>query len=156
VTHRFQARIYRVGILRCVDLPTTVSRAFADWKNAPVRVRIGTAEGRTRLVSRGGGETRVFLDGTLRRAAGVDTDDDVELELEFDESADREPFPDDLVEKAEMIEGGIDTLFTLPPGLRGQILKFLGSARSDDARRKRLSRCVELIEERIDKQRRNS
>jgi hypothetical protein len=149
--HRFSATIYRVGILRCVDLPAGVAATFAEWDNAPVRVRVGRGEARTRLVPRGEGGLRCFLDGALRKAAGVDSGDRVDVEITLDESADREPFPDDLMAVAEQLEGGIETLLTLPPGLRGQILKFLDGARSDATRRKRLARCRELLIERIAK-----
>lgn len=147
---RFRARIYRVGILRCVDLPDGIAAAFSDWDHAPVRVRVGRGEARTRLVPGGEHGTRCFLDGALRKAAGVDTGDEVEVEITLDESADREPFPDDLMAIAEEFDGGVDVLFTLPPGLRGQILKFLAAARTDATRRKRLARCRELIRERLE------
>ena len=150
--HRFRARIYRVGILRCVDLPEAVSLAFGDWDHAPVRVRVGRGEAHTRLVPRCDGGHRVFLDGRLRKAAGVDTDDEIELVVALDESVDREPFPDDLMATAESIDGGVDALLTLPPGLRGQILRFLAGARSEPTRRKRLTRCAELLAERIERQ----
>lgn len=148
---RFRARIYRVGILRCVDLPAEVGALFAEWDHAPVRVRVGRGEARTRLVPRGGDDFRCFLDGALRRRAGVDAGDEVEVEIVLDETADREPFPDDLLAVAEQIDGGIEALMTLPPGLRGQILKFLGAARGAATRRKRLARCRELLQERVEK-----
>lgn len=146
----FRAAIYRVGILRCVDVPERVGRQFAHWRNAPVRVSIGQASGCTRLVARGEGLYRVFLDTKVRRAAGVDTGDEVMVRLQLDPSIDSEPFPDDLLDVAEGIEGGLEALMVLPPGLKRQILKALGEAKSAPVRAKRLRRVAQILEERIE------
>lgn len=147
--HEFQGRIYQVGILRCVDLPRAVGDRFAAWRNAPVEVAVGAHAARTRLVSRGDGLFRVFLDTRLRKGACVDTGDTVKVTLRLDTAVDREPFPDDLLEVAAAIDGGMEALMTLPPGLRRQVLKFLGEAKSASARAKRRQRIHELLKKRV-------
>lgn len=144
----FRARIYRVGILRCVNLPERVGRHFARWRNAPVRIAIGDHTRTTRLTGRAGGGFRVFIDGRLRKAAGVDTGDDVQLRIALDPSIDHEPFPDDVLDVADGVDGGLQALMLLPPGLKRQILKFLGEAKSPAARTRRLRRLADLLNER--------
>ena len=90
----FRARIYKVGILRCVDLPDRVGRHFSRWRNAPVRLAIGRHECTTRLVPRKEGGYRAFLDARLRKAAGVEAGDEVTVSVQLDLSIDPEPFPD--------------------------------------------------------------
>lgn len=146
----FMARIYKVGILRAIDLPERVGRRFARWRNAPVRVSVGGHVQTTRLTPRAEGGFRVFLDSRLRKAAGVDAGDRVRLRVDLDEGIDREPFPDDVLQIAEGIDGGLEALMLLPPGLKRQVLKFLGEARSPSARAKRLRRIEQLIQERVE------
>ena len=46
------------------------------------------------------------------------------------------------------VEGGLEVVELLPPGLRRQMLVFLEEAKSPQTRRKRLSRVRELLEKR--------
>jgi hypothetical protein len=91
---RFQAfagRIYKVGIIRCVDVPAAVSNALRrEQSDLPV---CGTVEGvpvQTRLVSRGNGCPRMAIHGDIRRKLRVDAGAVVEIALERDEES-REP-----------------------------------------------------------------
>ncbi len=150
--HSFRARIYRVGILRCVDVPHEVGAAFADWQHPPVRLRLGAVEARTHMAPAGEGTFRVYLDGALRKKAGVDAGDEVELSIALDPALQAEPFPEDLLDLADGLAGGMIVLETLPPGLKRQVLSFLDGAKSAPVRRKRLGRIEELLRERASKQ----
>src|SRR5579863_10311637 len=96
-THAFSARIGRIGINFCVDVPARVSRALG--RKGPVPV-VGTAGGtavlRTTLVPRGGGRHRLFLDGAARAQAGVGEGDVVAIELAADEAPCAPEVPADL------------------------------------------------------------
>lgn len=148
----FRGRIYRVGILRCVDVPHEVGAEFADWRHPPVRFRIGTQSGRSHLAPAGGGAYRLYLDGALRKKLGVDAGDEVEVEIHLDPSLQAEPFPEEVHELAAGIPGGETVLATLPPGLKRQILAFLAGAASGATRDKRLCRIEEILRERAEKQ----
>lgn len=150
--HLFAATIYRVGILRCVDVPHEVGAAFAGWRHPPVRLWVGGHEATSHLVPRGGGHFRLFLDGELRGAARVDDGDRVEVRLALDPSIEAEPFPDDVLDVAESVPGGLAVLETLPPGLKGEVLRFLAAARQATTRRKRLARLERFLRERAAKQ----
>lgn len=150
--HEFVARVYRVGILRCVDVPMEVGAGLADWRHPPVRVRVGGREGHSHLVPAGSGRFRLFLDGALRAAAGVDDGDSVAIELRLDPSIDAERFPDDLLDVAAEIPGGLVALETLPPGLKGEVLRLLAGAKQAATRHKRLARIEQLLRERAAKQ----
>ena len=56
--------------------------------------------------------------------------------------------PDDVLAAAAEIECGLEVVELLPPGLRRQMLEFVGTAKSVETRRKRVARVIELIEER--------
>lgn len=150
--HEFVARVYRVGILRCVDVPREVGASLSEWRHPPVRLRVGGREGQSHLVPAGSGRFRLFLDDALRAAAGVDDGDSVAIELRLDPSIDAERFPDDLLDVAAAVPGGLVVLETLPPGLKGEVLRFLSGAKQASTRRKRLARIEQLLRERAAKQ----
>jgi hypothetical protein len=86
--HVFAGRIYKVGIIRFVDVPAAVSKELAlGVTNLPVR---GTVEGlplNTTLVSRGNGCHRVAIHGDIRKKLDVDAAAIVEIALERDEES---------------------------------------------------------------------
>lgn len=72
---QFTARIYKQGINPCVDGPAEVSQAFGRRGHIPVT---GTLNGHpitATLVSKGGGQHRLYINGAMRKQAGVDTGD---------------------------------------------------------------------------------
>ena len=89
--HVFSGGIYKVGIIRFVDVPAGVSREIAGGA-ANVAVQ-GTVEGvplRTTLVPRGQGCHRLAIHGEIRKKLRVDAGAVVEVALERDEES-REP-----------------------------------------------------------------
>ncbi len=146
----FEAHIYRQGILRCVDVPSAVSAALDDWQYPPVVATVGGEQRATTLMRRREGGFRLFLHDELRKAANVDTGDRVDVVLTFDE-APTDVVPDDIIEAAERLDGGVEALELLPPGLRREMLRFVGGAKNDSVRAKRVARVVEMIGERAAK-----
>ena len=143
----FEAVIRRQGILRVVDVPDEFAEQVVDWDFPPVIARVGSVERVTTLVRRVDGGLRLFLHDQLRRAAGVDTGDAVQVDLRIDDSP-LLPIPDDMMFMAARVEGGLEVVELLPPGLRRQMLVFLEEAKSPETRRKRLSRVRELLQKR--------
>lgn len=143
----FEAVIYRQGILRAVDVPREFAAQVSDWDFPPVIATVGGVERATTLVRRSDGGLRLFLHDQLRKAAAVDTGDAVQVDLRIDDSP-LLPIPDDMMQVAESVDGGLEAIELLPPGLRRQMLVFLEEAKRPDTRRKRLVRLRELLEER--------
>jgi len=143
----FEALIYRQGILRVVDVPEEFGEQVADWDFPPVVATVEGVERATTLVRRADGGLRLFLHDQLRKAAGADTGDTVQVDLRLDESP-LLPIPDDAMRVAESVDGGLEVVELLPPGLRRQMLVFLEEAKRPETRRKRLVRVRELLEER--------
>ena len=63
----FEARIYRQGILRVVDVPQDFAEQLADWDFPPVIAELGGVERATTLVRRADGGLRLFLHAVTRR-----------------------------------------------------------------------------------------
>jgi hypothetical protein len=151
----FEAVIYRRGILRAVDVPAEFAAQVAEWAFPPVVVGAGGVERQTTLVPRAEGGLRLFLHDHLRKAAGVDTGEAITVALRLDD-APLLPIPDDMMLVASGIEGGLETVEVLPPGLRRQMLDFLAGAKQPETRRKRLLRVAELLEARAAKLRKEA
>ena len=108
-THRFVATIYKLWMMRHVDVPDDVARSLAkelaaggtsegsrhgarsSKKNRPVRtkyipvfVTVNGQEARVTLVPAGGGRYRVQLNTALRKAARADAGDEVSVTLRLD------------------------------------------------------------------------
>lgn len=145
----FEAVIYRVGQLRCVDVPPAVSKALADGSGdsgrTPVRVRIGDADEQTSLVPTRSGGHRLFLAAPLRKAAGIDAGDSVELELRPDFRGGEPDLPPELIAALGQVAGGMEELLSRSPADRRQLVRFIEAPKSPQARAGRIAKAVEMV-----------
>jgi len=141
----FRATIYKVGINRCVDVPATIVARLGDDPYINVIV---TSKGHSfpgTLLPRGGAERRLYLNTAVRKSIGVDTGDEVEIRLVFD-PAPRDPWmPGDLAEAFDRRPGAWETFELLAPGLRREILQWIGKAKSAETRFKRIRKLFERL-----------
>jgi hypothetical protein len=138
----FAGSIYKVGVIRYVDVPRDISKKFGSAAHVAV---IGTVEGipvRTTLVSRGKGSYRMAVHGDIRKKLRVDCGAIVEIAIQLDEES-REPvLPPALVlalrnaPKAQRRFRGVTT------ALRRQIVRYLTAVKSQEALERRVSRFV--------------
>jgi hypothetical protein len=123
-----------------VEVPAAVSKAFAAWARSgriAVEGRLNQAALRTTLMPVGGGGHRLYLNGGLRTAAGVDVGDEVLLTL-------RPTQPDEVVAAADVVEAfdaaGVRATFEgLAPSHRREWIRYIDDARSAPARAARLA-----------------
>jgi hypothetical protein len=138
----FRARLERLGINYCVDVPPRVSRALGGARYIPVT---GTAAGRalrSTLVPRGGGRHRLFLDGSVRDPAALQVGDRVDVSLALDTSP-RPAIPDDLADALEAVDGAPAAFVALPPGMYRSVLRWLAEAKRPETRAGRIERIVD-------------
>ena len=143
----FSARIYKVGIIRYVDVPAEISRAL-DVAEAHIPVR-GTVEGLplvTTMVSRGKGTYRVAIHGDIRKKLRVDAGAIVEVVLYHDEES-REPIlPPAMVlalrhsPKAQAIFRGMTV------ALRRQIVRYIVAVKQQATLERRVAGIVRRLE----------
>lgn len=93
----FMATIYKIWMLRYVDVPMEVSRALeknsGKKKHIPVVAIVNGRSTRTTLVPAGGGHYRLQFNATLRKAARADVGDVVGVELRIDRASRELPLP---------------------------------------------------------------
>lgn len=158
--HVFSAKIYKVGIIRFVDVPAAISRAL-DAREAHVPVR-GTVEGValvTTMVSRGKGCHRLAIHGDIRKKLRLDSGAIVEIALERDEEP-REPvLPPALILALRQSPKAHAHFRAMTVALRRQIVRYLTSVKQQPTLERRVATWVRRLEQlaqekkRVDKSR---
>lgn len=150
--HRFTARIYKLAMNYCVDVPAEVSRALSadghSGHHVPVTATAAGRTVRTRLVPRGGGRHRLFLSAPLREAAAAGEGDEVAVTIALDGDRPAPPLPDDLRAALEDVERAADTFAALTPAQHDGMLRWLAEARRPQTRTQRIERIVAEMHDR--------
>jgi Bacteriocin-protection, YdeI or OmpD-Associated/Domain of unknown function (DUF1905) len=145
--HLFSARIYKVGLIRYVDVPAKISRALqASKSHLPVS---GSVEGlplRTTMVSRGNRCHRLAIHGDLRKKLRIDAGAIVEVAIDRDEES-REPvLPPALVIALRHSPKAQAVFRAMTTALRRQIVRYLSSAKQQATVERRVSKFILRLE----------
>jgi Bacteriocin-protection, YdeI or OmpD-Associated/Domain of unknown function (DUF1905) len=160
---KFLATIYRLWVLRYVDVPEAAVKALrqeaesiksagkesaANAKYIPVVATVNGRRVRTTLLPAGGGRYRMQFNTELRKAAQADGGDAVSVELSLDRASREIPVPPDLRAALEQHPKARRAFEQAPPGLRRQILKWMDCVKSESARAKRIDVVIDRMTER--------
>jgi len=159
---RFLATIYKIWMLRYVDVPEEIARALAKAHggrsgkglkqsrplHVPVVAILSGCSASTTMVPAGGGRYRVALNSQQRKAAHADAGDVVRVELRLDRASRSIPVPPDLRAALRKHATAQKAFEKLPPGHRRQFLVWLAGAKSPEARKRRIQRAVDHLLER--------
>ncbi|HXX43750.1 MAG TPA: YdeI/OmpD-associated family protein [Candidatus Acidoferrales bacterium] len=158
---RFMATLYRIWMMRHIDVPEEVARVLQRQmaksraagkavkpKYIPVVATVNRASARTTLVPAGGGRFRMQVNTALRKAARVDTGEVVSVELRIDRESRTLPVPPDLREGLKQHPKAQEAFEALAPGHRRQFIQWVDSAKSEEARTRRLNRAIDVLLER--------
>jgi hypothetical protein len=169
---RFLATIYRIWMMRHVDVPEEVSRALAKQlqkshragtkgraraeargeaanpKYIPVVALVNGRSARVTLTPAGGGRYRVQLNTALRKAARVDVGDLVSVELRLDLASRELPVPGDLRAALKEHPKARQAFEELTTGHRRHFIEWFDSAKGTEARIRRLGRALDVLLER--------
>jgi Bacteriocin-protection, YdeI or OmpD-Associated/Domain of unknown function (DUF1905) len=147
--HVFSGKIYKVGIIRFVDVPSYVSRAIgAGATNVAVAGEVERIPVRTTLVPRGKGLYRIAIHGDIRKKLRVDTGAVVEIAIERDEGS-REPvLPPALVLALRNSPKAQAVFRSMTNALRRQIVRYLTSVKQQSTLESRVCKLVRTLERR--------
>jgi hypothetical protein len=164
ISHRFQATIYRIWMMRHVDVPEQIARELqkqmgharprraqskqAKPKYIPVAAIVNGKSARTTLVPSGGGHFRMQINTVLRKAARADVGDVVGVELRLDRESREVPVPADLRRGLKQHPKAWKAFQGLAAGHRRHFLEWFDSAKSEKARSRRLDRAIDALLER--------
>ncbi len=161
---RFLATIYRIWMMRHVDVPDEVVRALAKQfvsgarlakgrnaatapKYIPVVATVNGKSARTTLVPAGAGRYRMQINTAQRKAAHADAGDVVTVELRIDRASRSLPVPPDLSAGLKRHPKAWKAFRALTPSGRRQFIQWFDSAKSPAARQRRLDRAVDILRE---------
>ena len=145
--HVFAAKIYRVGLIRFVDVPPEISKALGT--NAACIPICGTVEGvplRTTLVPRGNGRHRLAIHGDIRKKLRIDAGAVVEVSLELDEESREPELPPALILALKYAPRAAREFRGMTTALRRQIVRYLTSAKSEATIERRVAKFVARLE----------
>jgi len=147
--HVFCGRIYKVGIIRFVDVPPDVSRAMGSGTaHVPVSGEIEGAVVRSTLVPRGKGCYRLAVHGEIRKKLRVDAGAVVEVALQLDEEP-REPvLPPALVLALRNAPKAQAAFRKMTTALRRQVVRYLTSVKQQSTLERRVVTFVKRLESR--------
>ena len=151
---RFTAAIYRVGILRCIDVPERVRRELGAKSKVSVRVTTRGGEFTTGLVPKKGGGLRLFVRMSILKALDKDAGSRLSLKIRIDPAARRLSVPQDLREAMEANENaGVRKLFDrMAPSFRRELVAWVSAAKRAETRSRRIERAVEMVIEKAARQ----
>jgi hypothetical protein len=167
---RFVATIYKIWMMRHVDLPDEVARSLAKQlpngghsgaaaktanskqgklaKYIPVVAVVGGKRTRTTIVPAGGGHYRMQINTAQRKAARADVGDAVGVELRIDLASRAVAIPGDLGAALRKHPKARKAFGEMPPGHRRQFLMWFDKAKRPETRKRNLDRALDHLLER--------
>jgi len=145
----FSGKIYKMGIIRYVDVPADVSRAIGGGEtHVPVVGEVEGAPLRTTLVSRGKGCYRLALHSEARKKLRVEDGAVVELAIERDEESREPALPPALVFALRNAPKAQVEFCRMTTALRRQIVRYLTSVKQQSTLERRVATLVRRLEQR--------
>ena len=148
----FATVVNKVGINPCVEVPEEISRAFRRRGHVPVRGQLNGRPIKATLVPVGGGRHRLYINGQMRKAAGVGVGDTVTLSLAFDPQPRDPPVPPALAAALEASPAAKAVFDKFPPSHKREILDYLNWLKRPDSLERHIKKLIgELAAEERDK-----
>ncbi len=145
--HVFSAKIYKVGIIRFVDVPSDVSRAVGKGAgHVAVKGEVERVPVRTTLVPRGQGLYRMAIHGDIRRKLRADSGAWVEIAIERDEECREPALPPAVVLALRNAPKAQAVFRAMTTALRRQIVRYLTSVKQRSTLERRVSKLVRALE----------
>lgn len=141
MSYTFSAKIGKVGINPCVDVPKDISDAFGIRGNITVKGFVNHFPFRSTLVPIGDGYHRLYINTEMRRGAAVDVGSTVSISIEFDSAPREYPIPKALLDALR--ENDLREEFeSLTRARRRDILAYLNSLKRPDSMRKNVEKVI--------------
>ena len=145
----FSGKIYKVGIIRYVDVPVDVSQAIGEGEShVPVAGEVQGVPVRTTMVSRGSGGYRLAIHGDIRKKLRADAGAVIEVAIQRDQES-REPvLPPALVLALRNAPRAQAEFRSMTTALRRQVVRYLTSVKQQSTLERRVAVMVRRLEQR--------
>lgn len=125
-----------------MDVPERVSKFSGKRGYVPVKGTLNGFPIRATLVPAGGGCHRLCINGEMRKGAGVDVGDTVNLVLELDTEPRKFPLPLELGEALRKTKSARTAWEGLTPTHRKEILTYLNWLKTAEARKRNVEKII--------------
>jgi hypothetical protein len=145
----FSAKIYKLGINPYVLLPSAIlKKLFKDAGKGkgsiPVKLKINEQIFIQNLVKYSG-KWRLYLNTPMRKTAGKDVGDIIEIDIEFDAAERITPMHPGL-EKALLQNKKAKKVFDeLPPSRQKEILRYINFLKSEESVERNIKRAINFL-----------
>lgn len=146
--HVFSARIYKVWMVRFVDVPADISKKLGPETAVPV---MGTVEGvplRSTVVPRGNGAYRLAIHGDIRKKLHVEAGAVLEVAIRRDEESREPELPPALVLALRNSPKAQQKFRAMTTALRRQIVRYLVAVKSQATLERRVLKFIARLEKR--------
>ena len=144
----FSGRIYKVGLIRYVDVPADISKRLDGGPHVPVAGEVDGVPLRTTLVSRGRGAYRLAIHGDVRKKLRVDSGAVVEVAIAVDEQSREPELPAALALALRNAPKAQQKFRGMTTALRRQIVRYLTAVKTQETLERRVVRFVARLERR--------
>ena len=145
MSQRFSATIFKVGINPCVDVPARVSAALGRTGYIPVIGKLNGHAFQAGLVSLGQGRHRLYVNGVMRKDAGVDVGDRIDMVLDYDPVPRKVPMPLLLAQALKAEPKAKKVWLKLTSSRRKEILLYLNALKSQQSLQRNVERVLRQL-----------
>ena len=145
----FSAKIAKIGINPYVSLPQDVLESVfeeAGKARGPIPVR-GAVNGKpfTQTLVRYQGAWRLYINGIMREAAGIDVGDQADIQLEFNPTPRVEPIPPKLEDALTRNKAAKSAFEKLIPSRQKEILRYLNSMKTEESVERNIEKVLRQL-----------
>ena len=146
---RFSATIEKLGINPVVDPPDDILAVIHDQAGRsrgpiPVRGTLNRSDFVQTLVKHKD-KWRLYVKGEMLKASGLSVGDTADFEIEFDPVERKAPVPPRFRGALDSDEGAAEAFDKLTPSRQKEILRYLGSLKSEEALERNIERVLSQL-----------
>lgn len=145
MTQKFSAKIYKLGINPCVDVPKRVSRAFGQRGYVRIKGLLNNQPIQATLVPKGNFTHRLFLNTDMRKRANLEVGDTARLTLDIDERPRTVPMPEEFAAALKENPKARDVFKRLTPSRQKEILTYLNWIKRPETLKRNVDKAVAML-----------
>jgi hypothetical protein len=147
--HSYSAKIFIIGVNPYVLVPNAILKAVfkkagKDKGAIPIR---GKLDGHAYIQTlvRYSGKWRLYLNTPMRKAAKKDVGDTIKVKIEFDPVERVIPIHPKFLKALQANKNAKQTFEKLAPSRQKEIVRYIGSLKSEEARDKNITRAMGFL-----------
>lgn len=141
----FSVVIGKVGVNPCVDVPQQVSICLGGRTYIPVSGTLNGVPIRATLVPVGSGRHRLYINGEMRKKAGVTVGDSIHLALELDREPRSVPMPKEFAEGLRKDKRARAAFEKLSPSHQKEILAYLNYLKKPETLQRNILKVIRFL-----------